>query len=228
MPVFELKNSLVFPAPSLADKSGLLAIGGDLSAERLLLAYESGIFPWFTEGQPVLWWSPEKRMVLYPGTMKVSKSLEQKINRQAFVVRCDTAFKDVIEKCSTVFRKGQDGTWITQDMIEAYCDLFSKGFAHSFECWKNDELVGGLYGISLGKVFFGESMFSRETDASKVAFYYLHEFILKHQFEFIDCQLHTSHLASLGAVEIPRKQYLDELREALAYPDMNYPWTNLL
>lgn len=228
MPVFELKDSLTFPPPHLADASGLLAYGGDLSPERLIMAYENGIFPWFTENQPVLWWSPGKRMVMYPGRMKVSKSLGRKIRSGVFTVRCDTAFREVITACAAVPRKDQDGTWITGEMINAYCRLHEMGYAHSFECWTNGQLVGGLYGISLGRAFFGESMFTKVTDASKVAFYHLYAFAQKHHFHFIDCQLYTTHLASLGALEIPRSQYLAELKQALAYPDINQPWNDLL
>jgi len=228
VPVFELKDSLAFPPPHLADESGLLAFGGDLKPERLIMAYENGIFPWFTDDQPLLWWSPDQRMILYPGEMKVSKSLRQKIRRGTYVVRCDTAFREVITACSSVPRRDQHGTWITRDMTEAYCLLHQRGYAHSFECWFEGQLVGGLYGVSLGKAFFGESMFSKATDASKVAFYHLCAFAEKHRFQFIDCQLYTEHLASLGAIEITRSRYLRELKQALAYPDINHSWNELL
>lgn len=225
MPVFELRESIAFPPPHLADDTGLLAIGGDLKSERLLLAYELGIFPWFNDDQPLLWWSPPKRMVLFPGEMKVSKSLQKQVDRGTFEVRCDTAFREVMQQCSTIRRKDQDGTWITNQMIEAYCDLHDQGYAHSFESWQDGQLVGGLYGISLGRAFFGESMFSKTTDASKVAFYHLHALAQRHEFQFIDCQLHTDHLASLGAQEISREDYLQALAKALAFPDFTDIWS---
>lgn len=227
MPIYQLPESLVFPPPQLADPSGLLAVGGDLTAERLLLAYENGIFPWFNDDQPILWWSPEMRMVLYPNEFKLSKSLKQSLKNKGFELRIDTAFDTVIGICGDLRRKDQDGTWITEEIKEAYFELHKIGFAHSFEIWQNNELVGGLYGVSLGRAFFGESMFSLERDASKAAFYYLNEFAKKQQFHFIDCQLHTTHLESLGAREIPRDQFITELKSALAYPDLNTSWTNL-
>ncbi|MDP4963666.1 MAG: leucyl/phenylalanyl-tRNA--protein transferase [Salibacteraceae bacterium] len=227
MPVYQLPSTLVFPSPEQADSSGLLAVGGDLSAERLLLAYENGIFPWFNDDQPILWWSPENRMVLYPDEFKQSKSLKQSIRNKQFEFKMDTAFVQVIEHCAKVPRADQDGTWITDEIRSAYANLHQMGFAHSFEIWQNNNLVGGLYGISLGRAFFGESMFSLVSDASKAAFYFLSEFAKKQDFHFVDCQLHTDHLASLGAKEIPRNQFLSELKTALAYPDLNQLWTQL-
>jgi leucyl/phenylalanyl-tRNA---protein transferase len=227
MPVYQLPSTLVFPSPEQADSSGLLAVGGDLSAERLLLAYENGIFPWFNDDQPILWWSPENRMVLYPDEFKQSKSLKQSIRNKQFEFKMDTAFDQVIEYCAKVPRADQDGTWITDEIRSAYANLHQMGFAHSFEIWQNNNLVGGLYGISLGRAFFGESMFSLVSDASKAAFYFLSEFAKKQDFHFVDCQLHTDHLASLGAKEIPRNQFLSELKTALAYPDLNQLWTQL-
>lgn len=227
MPVYQLPPTLIFPSPEQADPSGLLAVGGDLSAERLLLAYENGIFPWFNDDQPILWWSPENRMVLYPNEFKLSKSLKQSIRNKRFEIRIDTAFEQVIEQCANVPRADQDGTWITDEIRSAYANLHQMGFAHSFEIWQNTNLVGGLYGVSLGRAFFGESMFSLVSDASKAAFYFLSEFAKKQDFHFVDCQLHTDHLASLGAKEIPRNQFLSELKTALAYPDLNQLWTQL-
>jgi leucyl/phenylalanyl-tRNA---protein transferase len=227
MPVYQLPSTLVFPSPEQADPSGLLAVGGDLSAERLLLAYENGIFPWFNDDQPILWWSPENRMVLYPDEFKQSKSLKQSIRNKQFEFKMDTAFDQVIGYCAKVPRADQDGTWITDEIRSAYANLHQMGFAHSFEIWQNNNLVGGLYGISLGRAFFGESMFSLVSDASKAAFYFLSEFAKKQDFHFVDCQLHTDHLASLGAKEIPRNQFLSELKTALAYPDLNQLWTQL-
>lgn len=227
MPVYQLPSSLVFPNPEDADESGLLAVGGDLKEERLLLAYENGIFPWFDEDQPVLWWSPEQRMVLYPDDFKLSKSLKQSLKNKGFELRIDSAFELVINKCAKIPRSDQDGTWITEDIEHAYIELHRLGYAHSFEIWQNSSLIGGLYGVSLGRAFFGESMFSEVSDASKAAFYYLTEFAIKHDFHFIDCQLHTDHLASLGANEIPRNRFLKELKTALAYPDLNQSWSQL-
>jgi leucyl/phenylalanyl-tRNA---protein transferase len=227
MPVYQLPSTLVFPLPEQADSSGLLAVGGDLSAERLLLAYENGIFPWFNDDQPILWWSPENRMVLYPDEFKQSKSLKQSIRNKQFEFKMDTAFVQVIEHCAKVPRADQDGTWISDEIKSAYANLHQMGFAHSFEIWQNTNLVGGLYGVSLGRAFFGESMFSLVSDASKAAFYFLSEFAKKQDFHFVDCQLHTDHLASLGAKEIPRNQFLSELKTALAYPDLNQLWTQL-
>lgn len=227
MPVYQLPESIVFPLPELAEDDGLLAVGGDLSLERLILAYENGIFPWYNADQPKLWWSPPKRMLLYPNAFKVSKSLKKSINKGGFELRIDTQFQETMTACSSAPRPDQEGTWINREMIEAYTALHEQGFAHSFECWKDDELVGGLYGVSLGHTFFGESMFSKVSDASKVALYHLHEFMLRHQFHFIDCQLHTQHLASLGAKEIDRSVYLQELKAALAYTDLRQLWTNL-
>lgn len=224
MPVFELRESIAFPAPHLADETGLLAIGGDLQPERLLLAYELGIFPWYNDDQPLLWWSPPERMLLFPGELKVSKSLQKRVDRQAFEVRIDTSFAQVMHHCAHAKRKGQDGTWITNEMTEGYCALHEMGYAHSFEAWQDGQLVGGLYGLSLGRAFFGESMFSLVTDASKVAFYHLHAFAQCHAFHFIDCQLHTDHLESLGARQVPREAYIKALNAALAFPDFTDIW----
>lgn len=216
-----------FPPPEEADENGLLAYGGDLSPERLITAYESGVFPWFEDGQPILWWNPPKRMVLYPSEFKLSKSMRQKLNKEHFEFKIDTNFEQVIQQCAKVPRKDQAGTWITDEMMDAYTTLHRLGFAHSFETYLNNELVGGLYGISLGRAFFGESMFSIVSDSSKAAFYSLTQFAQKHDFTFIDCQLHTSHLASLGAREINRSQYLEELNLAIDHPDLQQNWSAL-
>ena len=216
-----------FPSPEEADENGLLAYGGDLSSERLITAYESGIFPWYELGQPILWWNPPKRMILYPNEFKLSKSLKQKLNKKRFELKIDKAFEEVIQQCAAAPRKDQDGTWITNEMQKAYISLHNLGFAHSFEAYVNDELVGGLYGISLGRAFFGESMFSNVSDSSKATFYHLTQFALKNDFDFIDCQLYTSHLSSLGAKEIDRAQYLEELTRALDHQDLNHNWSNL-
>ena len=216
-----------FPPPEEADENGLLAYGGDLSAERLISAYESGVFPWFEAGQPILWWNPPMRMVLYPDQFRISKSLKQKLKKEYFEFRVDTNFEQVIQHCAKVPRKEQTGTWITDEMMQAYTKLHHLGFAHSFETYLNDELVGGLYGISLGRAFFGESMFSIVSDASKAACHFLTQFTKKHDFALIDCQLHTTHLESLGAKEIERGQYLKELDAALGHQDLCQNWSTL-
>lgn len=188
------------------------------------MAYENGIFPWYNEEDPILWWSPDPRMVLYPGEMRVSKSLRQVVRNKSFELRIDTAFDEVMERCGKIPRKGQEGTWITHEMKEAYSGLFREGFGHSFETWHNGKLVGGLYGLSLGRAFFGESMFSEMSDASKFAFYHLHECACHWDFHFIDCQVPTTHLATLGAKEVHRKIYLQQLKSALAFPDKPGKW----
>jgi len=218
-------SAFTFPPPEMADDQGLLAYGGDLSAERLISAYESGVFPWFEEGQPILWWTPPERMVLYPRNFVVKRSLKQVIRNKGFEVTIDRSFDQVIEACSEIDRKDQDGTWITKTMKSSYQRLHQLGFAHSFETRLDGELVGGLYGVSLGRAFFGESMFSRASNASKVAFHALVQFALQHEFDFIDCQLYTDHLASLGAEEIPRTQFLQELKTSLAQADLVGSWS---
>lgn len=213
MPVFQLPDELVFPKPGLAEADGLLAVGGDLSPERLLRAYAAGIFPWFDENQPILWWSPNPRMVLFPEEFKRHKSLRRLVSSGKFSVTMDADFAGVIKACSKAERKGQEGTWITKEMQEAYIRLSDLGFAHSVECWLDDELAGGLYGVALGKVFFGESMFHHVTGASKVALWYLVDFLLENDFKLIDAQQDTPHLRSLGARLIPREEFLKILEE---------------
>ncbi len=203
--VFELSDELIFPHPSLADEDGLLAVGGDLSEDRLLLAYEHGIFPWYSEGEPILWYSPHQRFVLYPALVKISHSMRQLIRSGKYEIRFNTAFEEVIKACSNVKRKGQHGTWITGDMINAYVALHQKGIAQSVEVWHNETLVGGLYGVVVGKVFCGESMFSAAPNASKLALIALCQTNL---FSLIDCQLHTPHLESMGAVYISREAFM--------------------
>jgi len=217
-----------FPDPNLADDDGLIAMGGELTPEFLLSAYLQGIFPWFCEDEPILWWSPNPRMVLLPGDFKVRKSLRQVINKGTFELRVDTAFRDVITSCSKIKRSHEDETWITKDIIEAYVKLHELGYAHSFESYFEGKLAGGLYGLSFGNCFFGESMFFTKTDASKVAFYHLVQFALKHQFAFIDAQQPTDHLASLGAKPIPRKDFLEMLEKAIKKTTLQGKWTNLI
>lgn len=203
--VFELSDEFIFPHPSLADEDGLLAVGGDLSEDRLLLAYEHGIFPWYSEGEPILWYSPHQRFVLYPSQVKISHSMRQLMRSAKYEIRFNTAFEEVIRACSEVKRKGQQGTWITDDMINAYIALHQKGIAQSVEVWYNEALVGGLYGVVVGKVFCGESMFSTLSNASKLALIALCQTSL---FSLIDCQLHTAHLESMGAVYISREAFM--------------------
>ncbi len=207
--IFRLDDRLLFPDPALAEPDGLLAVGGDLSVERLLLAYRQGIFPWYSDDTPILWYSPHERFVLYPSQLKVSKSMRQVLRSGRFKVTVDEAFPQVIEACSAMPREGQDGTWITDDMKEAYIELNRNGHAHSYEVWQDDELVGGLYGVDTGRVFCGESMFSKVSNASKTALIHL---CLNGGFELIDCQVHTEHLESMGATFISREEYLHILR----------------
>lgn len=215
MPVYLLDSSLLFPHPNLAEENGLLAVGGDLSSERLLLAYRSGIFPWYSEGYPIMWFSPDPRLIVELGSVHASKRLMKTIRSGAFEVRFDTAFEEVMRLCAGTDRKGQTGTWITGEMLRAYADLHQSGYAHSVETYADGELVGGLYGISLGGVFFGESMFHKVRDASKVAFYHLEKFLLANHFDFIDSQVPNTHMKSLGGREISRREFLSRLAKSL-------------
>ena len=206
--MYFLTDELIFPPVDSANVEGLLAVGGDLSPERLLLAYQSGIFPWFDNDSIILWWSPDPRMILYPDQIKISKSMKKVIRNDQFRLTKNTCFKEVLEYCSSVPREGQDGTWITDDMKNAYIALHEKGIAKSYEVWEDDTLVGGLYGVDLGDVFCGESMFSLTSNASKFAFIKLAEELQAKDYKVIDCQLHTDHLESMGAKEIPRKEFM--------------------
>lgn len=201
-----------FPDPgyALEEPNGLLAVGGDLSPARLLNAYRQGIFPWYSTDQPILWWSPNPRAVLFPDKFKVSRSLRKSLRKRTFRVTLDTAFAAVIDACSEPRSDGA-GTWLTEEMKQAYIQLHRIGFAHSVECWEGEELVGGLYGVSMGKVFFGESMFTRRSDASKIGFAHLIEQLKEWGFGLIDCQVQSGHLASLGAEDIPREEFLQLL-----------------
>ena len=203
-----LSENIWFPPVDEANHDGLLAIGGDLSAERLELAYRSGIFPWYSQGDPIIWYSPDPRMVLFPKKLKVSKSMKQLIRKGEFVITFNTDFKKVIANCKTITRPGQPGTWITDEMQQAYIKLHELGFAKSVEVWKDNELVGGLYGIDLGHVFCGESMFSKISNTSKLAFIFLVEKLQKEKYAMLDCQMYNEHLASLGAEEISREEFL--------------------
>lgn len=200
---------------ALEKPNGLLAIGGDLSAERLLSAYRQGIFPWFSEGQPILWWSPDPRMVLYPQELKISRSMHKRLKQPDYEVRFNTAFREVMQACSRVTRPDQDGTWITDEMIDAYCVLHTAGHALSAETWIGGELVGGLYGVRINRMFYGESMFHLVSNASKIAFIRLVQELRRQNCGLIDCQMHTAHLASLGAHEIPRKEFCRQLAKLI-------------
>jgi leucyl/phenylalanyl-tRNA--protein transferase len=205
--MIRIGNELIFPPTSLSDARGLLCYGGDLSIPRLLLAYRSGIFPWYSEGEPILWYSPNPRFVLFPDEIRISKSMRQVIRRGRFEFRMNTQFTSVIRHCKEVDRRGQPGTWINEDMVSAYCELHTQGHAISAECYEQGELVGGLYGILGKRVFFGESMFSLVPNASKFAFIHLVEHYAQKDIELIDCQMHTAHLESLGGRNIDRKQF---------------------
>ena len=222
--IFRLPRELVFPDPALADPSGLLAVGGDLSPERLLLAYSAGIFPWFEEDQPILWWSPDPRLVLVPDALHVPRSLRKVMRRGTYEIRSDTDFAGVIDRCARVRRPDQEGTWITEDMRDAYVHLHELGWAHSAEAWKDGALVGGLYGVGLGSAFFGESMFAEAPDASKVAFVTLAEQLRAWGCDLLDCQVKTDHLARFGAIEMPRSKYLERLRASIARPTRRGRW----
>jgi leucyl/phenylalanyl-tRNA--protein transferase len=223
MPIFHLHpRSLAFPSPAEADRSGLLAIGGDLSNERLLAAYSMGIFPWYEDGQPILWWSPDPRLVLFPEKVNVRRSLSKVIKKELFEIRFDSNFEEVIYQCGAT--RFQDGTWITSQMRRAYTDLHAEGYAHSVEAWSNGELVGGLYGVSLGHCFFGESMFSKQNDASKVALVALCRFAAENGIRFIDCQVTTPHLLSMGAEEMSREDFLQMLHQELSHPTLRGRW----
>ena len=224
MPVYRLSRELVFPDPREADPSGLLAVGGDLGSARLVLAYSMGIFPWYGEGQPILWWSPDPRCVLDLDDFHVSRRLRRVLNQGRFDVTFDADFRGVIRACASVARHGQDGTWITPEMEQAYVRLYDAGLAHSAECWRGGELVGGIYGIALGRGFFGESMFHRAADASKVALARLVERLAGWGFHFVDAQVTTSHMLSLGAREVSRDAFLASLDEALRHPTRRGSW----
>ena len=224
MPVYQLTDKLVFPPPEHADPDGLLAVGGDLSIKRLLQAYRMGLFPWYAEDTPILWWSPDPRLMLKPKDLCVSKRLARTIKKGPFKITMDEAFADVIRGCAHVKRPRQKGTWIMDEMIDAYCCLHQKGYAHSVESWQDGKLVGGLYGVALGRAFFGESMFARVSDASKVAFVHLTRLLALWNFSLIDCQVTTSHLASFGAREVPRAEFLKLLKAALRYKTRQGKW----
>jgi leucyl/phenylalanyl-tRNA---protein transferase len=224
MSVFKLSGNLEFPPPCLAESNGLLCVGGDLSTERLLLAYSSGIFPWYSDNEPILWWSPDPRLVLYPKNIKISKSLKKKLAKHEFKITIDKSFEDVIYACASTRTQNCQETWLVNEMIQAYIKLHNEGFAHSVECWKDDKLAGGLYGISLGGCFFGESMFTYISDASKIALATLSNYLLKLNFDLIDCQVTSEHLISMGGFEISRQDFLDQLNLSLQKPSITGEW----
>ena len=224
MPVYQLDERIAFPRPELADENGLLAIGGDLRPERLLLAYAHGIFPWYSEGLPILWHSPDPRLVLPIDRFHVPRSVRKVIRRKIYEVRFDSAFAEVIDRCAEVPRRGQDSTWITKEMKDAYVALHELGFAHSAEAYLEGRVAGGLYGVSIGGAFFGESMFALEPDASKVAFVALVEALRAWNFSLVDCQVYTEHLARFGAKMWPREEFLAELARALESPTRRGRW----
>jgi leucyl/phenylalanyl-tRNA--protein transferase len=224
VPVFLLSDTIEFPTPHLASEDGLLAVGGDLSQERLLLAYRMGIFPWFSNNEPILWWSPDPRLVLYPHEIKISKTLRKIIKKDVFKVSMDLAFNEVINQCAQVRVQKNEGTWIVRDMIDAYCNLHEAGFAHSVEVWHQGDLAGGLYGVSLGKCFFGESMFTRFSNASNVGLVKLVEHLKELSFDMIDCQVPTEHLTRFGARQIPRIRFLNQLEKSLKAPTREGKW----
>lgn len=224
MTLFRLPRDVAFPDPRRSEPDGLLAVGGDLSPERLLAAYRAGIFPWYGPDAPILWWSPDPRLVLEPARLHVPRSLARTRRRAPYRLTTDTAFDRVIQACAEAGRPGQEGTWITPAMVRAYRQLHELGFAHSFEAWEGEALVGGLYGVSLGAAFFGESMFAARPDASKLAFVESVEWLAARGVRLIDCQVRTEHLARFGAEEWPRQRFLTALDEALRAPTRRGRW----
>ena len=233
MPVYRIGPALAFPPPERAERSGLLGVGGDLSPQRLLLAYSLGIFPWFGEGEPILWFSPDPRAILEPAALHVGRSLRKELRRSSLRVTFDQDFERVIRACAEVPRRGRGGTWITRDMITAYCRLHRLGFAHSVETWAERdaggraELVAGVYGVALGSAFFGESMFSQRPNASKIAFVELVRRLEAWGFDLVDCQMRTRHLERFGAREVPRTEFLARLERALERPTRRGSWSDL-
>jgi len=224
MPVYLLTDEPLFPPVELADPEGLLAVGGDLSPQRLLAAYQAGIFPWYSEGEPLLWWSPDPRFVLFPEELHVSRSMRQFLKKGVVTITFDQAFKEVIFACGSRPRPGQDGTWITTEIIDSYNNLHKLGFAHSVEAWDSEKLVGGLYGVSLGRVFFGESMFSAIPNASKAALIALVSFLRERGFDLIDCQMETRHLGSLGGRLVSRAEFCRMLQASLRHETLQKNW----
>jgi leucyl/phenylalanyl-tRNA--protein transferase len=225
MPIYRLSSELVFPPAHLAMEEGLLAVGGDLSVPRLLLAYAKGIFPWYSKGEPILWWSPDPRLVLYPHDLTISRRLERTMRQNRFQITFDRAFGQVIRGCASVPRDRQEGTWITAEMITAYIALHQAGFAHSVEAWQGGRLAGGIYGVSLGGCFFGESMFHEVSNASAVALVTLVRYLARWKFDLVDCQVTTGHMLRMGANEISRNRFLHELDESLKKTTRRGKWS---
>jgi leucyl/phenylalanyl-tRNA--protein transferase len=223
MPIFRLVDEIIFPPVHLTSEGGILAIGGDLSPGRLLEAYRQGIFPWYSEGDPIVWWSPDPRFVLFLDELRVSRSMKKVLRHNVFRITYDHSFKEVVEYCRKARRK-KKGTWITHEMLEAYSILHTLGFAHSAEAWHGDKLVGGIYGVSIGRCYFGESMFSLMSNASKVALIHLVHKLKELKFEFLDCQVHTDHLESLGARYVSRDDFLNLLTAGLMYETLRGNW----
>ncbi len=227
MPVYSLPKEPIFPNPEEARRDGLLAVGGDLSEERLLNAYCMGIFPWYGEGEPILWWSPDPRLILIPSEIRISKSLRKTLRQKRFTITFDKVFREVMVQCAIVRTSEGEDTWILPEMVDAYTRLHELGFAHSVEAWADGELAGGMYGVSLGGCFFGESMFFRKDNASKAALAALAEFMVEHNFVFLDCQVTTNHMLSLGAKEASRSEFLGMLSNSLDKPTLKGSWSNL-
>jgi leucyl/phenylalanyl-tRNA---protein transferase len=215
MPFFRLSEKLDFPPAHFARSDGLLCVGGDLSSKRLILAYENGIFPWYSENEPLLWWSPDPRLVLFPDNIHISQSLKKKIKKSPFDIKIDNSFEQTIRSCALVRKKKNEDTWILPEMVDSYIKLHKLGYAHSIEAWKDNKLVGGLYGVCIGGSFFGESMFSFVSDASKTALVALARLLKKNSFDLIDCQVTTQHLLDMGAAEIPRSEFLDIIKKSI-------------
>lgn len=224
MPIFRLSDKLSFPPPHFAAGNGLLAIGGDLSEDRLLLAYKKGIFPWYSPYDPILWWCPDPRLVLYPSEVHVPQRLRRRIKNSGFIVTSDLAFDRVIDECAGVRKEDNEETWLVDDMIEAYKGLHKRGYAHSVETWCKGELAGGLYGVCIGGAFFGESMFARVSDASKAALVALCGYMVENGFDLIDCQVATAHLMWMGAREVPRRVFLKQLEASVERPEPCGKW----
>ncbi len=223
MPIYLLNDKIEFP-PVEGAEEGIVAIGGDLSSERLILAYKSGIFPWYNEDEPIVWHCPEQRFVLFLDELHVSKSMKRILNSNKFSVTFDRDFPFVINQCASVIRNGQDGTWIIKEMIDAYVNLHHLGYAHSVEVWHDERIVGGVYGICIGKCFFAESMFHTVSNASKIALIHLVKFLKKNHFLFLDAQVYTEHVATMGAIEIPRNEFMQLLNNGLQHPDKIGNW----
>jgi len=226
MPIFQLDEQIVFPSPELAEPNGLLAVGGDLSVERLVVAYRLGIFPWYSENDPILWWFTSPRFVLYPQELIIPKRLRRQMKNESFTVTFDHAFSKVIRACAYLRRSNDEQTWITDEMINSYTKLHKLGYAHSVECWQDNELAGGLYGVVLDRVFFGESMFTKISDSSKICFVHLVQRLKKHNFRLMDCQITTRHLLQFGAKEISGKMFRMELKNSITNLSADGAWKN--